>query len=37
MAEVIPGFVNRFDIPALVACFAPRPLPAVRWAGDAVG
>jgi hypothetical protein len=26
MAEVIPGFVTRFDIPDLVACFAPRHL-----------
>jgi dienelactone hydrolase len=26
MAEVIPGFTTRFDIPDLVACFAPRPL-----------
>jgi dienelactone hydrolase len=25
MAEVIPGFANRYDIPDLVACFAPRP------------
>jgi hypothetical protein len=24
MAEVIPDFVNYFDIPDLVACFAPR-------------
>ncbi|NJC97772.1 MAG: hypothetical protein C3F07_00295 [Anaerolineales bacterium] len=24
MAEVIPGFVNHYDIPHLVACFAPR-------------
>ncbi len=26
MAEVIPGFAERFDIPDLVTCFAPRPL-----------
>lgn len=26
MAEVIPGFAKRFDIPDLVACFAPRPI-----------
>ncbi|NIM92173.1 MAG: hypothetical protein GTO18_00450 [Anaerolineales bacterium] len=26
MAEVIPGFVTQFDIPDLVACFAPRHL-----------
>jgi dienelactone hydrolase len=26
MAEVIPGFVTHFDIPDLVACFAPRHL-----------
>jgi dienelactone hydrolase len=26
MAEVIPGFVARYDIPDLAACFAPRPL-----------
>ncbi|MBE7436033.1 MAG: acetylxylan esterase [Anaerolineales bacterium] len=24
MAEVIPGFVTRYDIPDLIACFAPR-------------
>ena len=24
MAEVIPGFINHYDIPDLVACFAPR-------------
>lgn len=24
MAEVIPGFLAHFDIPDLVACFAPR-------------
>jgi len=24
MAEVIPGFATRYDIPDLVACFAPR-------------
>ena len=26
MAEAIPGFATHFDIPDLVACFAPRPL-----------
>ena len=26
MAEVIPGFATRFDIPDLVACFSSRPL-----------
>lgn len=26
LAEVIPGFTINFDIPDLVACFAPRPL-----------
>lgn len=26
MAEVIPGFAARFDIPDLIACFAPRPI-----------
>jgi dienelactone hydrolase len=26
MAQVIPGFSTLFDIPDLVACFAPRPL-----------
>jgi dienelactone hydrolase len=26
MAEVIPGFATRYDIPDLVACFAPRPI-----------
>lgn len=26
MAEAIPGFATRFDIPDLVACFASRPL-----------
>jgi dienelactone hydrolase len=26
MAEVIPGFAIRYDIPDLVSCFAPRPV-----------
>lgn len=35
MAEVIPGFINHFDIPDLVACFAPRPLLLVSAEEDA--
>jgi hypothetical protein len=35
MAEVIPGFVNHFDIPDLVACFAPRSLLLVSAEEDA--
>jgi dienelactone hydrolase len=34
MAEVIPGFVTRFDIPDVVACFAPRQLLLVSASGD---
>ena len=34
MAEVIPGFLPRFDIPDLVACFAPRPLLILSAAND---
>jgi dienelactone hydrolase len=34
MAEVIPGFVTRFDLPDLVACFAPRPLLLVSGTED---
>jgi dienelactone hydrolase len=34
MAEVIPGFVTRFDIPDLVACFAPRHLLLVSASED---
>ena len=35
MAEVIPGFIKHFDIPDLVACFAPRPLLLVSAEEDA--
>lgn len=34
MAEVIPGFAARFDIPDLVACFAPRPILLVSATND---
>jgi dienelactone hydrolase len=34
MAEVIPGFVRRYDIPDLVACFAPRYLLIVSATND---
>ena len=34
MAEVIPGFINLFDIPDLLACFAPRPVLIVSAAED---
>jgi dienelactone hydrolase len=34
MAEVIPGFVTRFDIQDLVACFAPRHLLLVSATDD---
>ena len=34
MAEVIPGFVTRHDVPDLVACFAPRPLLLLSAAED---
>jgi dienelactone hydrolase len=34
MAEVIPGFVRRYDIPDLVACFAPRHLLIVSATND---
>ncbi len=34
MAEVIPAFVTRFDIPDLVACFAPRHLLLVSATDD---
>jgi dienelactone hydrolase len=34
MAEVIPGFANRYDIPDLVACFAPRPFLIVSATDD---
>jgi dienelactone hydrolase len=34
MAEVIPGFAMRYDIPDLVACFAPRPLLLVSATND---
>jgi dienelactone hydrolase len=36
MAEVIPGFVTRYDIPDLVACFAPRELLIVSATDDAL-
>lgn len=35
MAEVIPHFVAHYDIPDLVACFAPRPLLVVSATDDA--
>ena len=35
MAEVIPGFAKQYDIPDLVACFAPRPLLIVSATDDA--
>jgi len=35
MAEVIPGFATRNDIPDLVACFAPRRLLVVSASDDA--
>jgi cephalosporin-C deacetylase-like acetyl esterase len=35
MAEVIPGFMTRFDIPDLAACFAPRRLLIVSATNDA--
>lgn len=35
MAEVIPGFVNHYDIPDLVVCFAPRSLLLVSAKDDA--
>jgi dienelactone hydrolase len=34
MAEVIPGFATRYDIPDLVACFAPRHLLLVSATND---
>jgi len=34
MAEVIPGFAMRYDIPELVACFAPRRVLIVSATGD---
>ena len=34
MAEVIPGYATRYDIPDLVACFAPRPILIVSATGD---
>jgi dienelactone hydrolase len=34
MAEVIPGFASRYDIPDLVTCFAPRPLLLVSASED---
>lgn len=34
MAEVIPGFAAQYDIPDLVACFAPRPLLIVSATND---
>jgi dienelactone hydrolase len=34
MAEVIPGFVTQYDIPDLVACFAPRELLIVSATDD---
>ena len=34
MAEVIPGFANRYDISDLVACFAPRPFLIVSATDD---
>jgi dienelactone hydrolase len=34
MAEVIPGFVTQYDIPNLVACFAPRELLIVSATDD---
>jgi len=34
MAEAIPGFAERFDIPDLVACFAPRQLLVVSATED---
>ena len=34
MAEVIPGFAARFDIPDLVGCFSPRPLLVVSATED---
>jgi dienelactone hydrolase len=34
MAEVIPGFVSRFDIPDLVRCMAPRRVLLVSATGD---
>jgi dienelactone hydrolase len=34
MAEAIPGFAARFDIPDLVTCFAPRPILLVSSSDD---
>ena len=34
MAEVIPGFATRYDIPDLVTCFAPRPVYLVSATDD---
>jgi hypothetical protein len=34
MAEVIPGLVTRYDLPDLVACFAPRQLLVVSATED---
>jgi dienelactone hydrolase len=34
MAEVLPGFVTQYDIPDLVACFAPRELLIVSATDD---
>ena len=34
MAEVIPGFATRYDIPDLVTCFAPRPILLVSASED---
>jgi len=34
MAEVIPGFVTRFDIPDLLTCFAPRSVLVVSATDD---
>lgn len=35
MAEVIPGFAMRFDVPDLVTCMAPRPVLLVSATDDA--
>ncbi len=34
MAEVIPGFATRYDVPDLVTCFAPRPVLLVSATDD---
>lgn len=34
MAEVIPGFALRYDIPDLLACFSPRPILLLSAADD---